>query len=140
MGRIIQFQNGQEFARDAVNAHTGRDNWGTSPTVTVMFFGKEPRELPIGYLILQMEEARSIGTMLVEAATLVEAMMEQTIFSGDRVTIKAMGISLTGTCETVQFHGGEYGIELRLDNGEPRYWKQWMDGGTVVKVNEQCSQ
>jgi hypothetical protein len=58
---------------------------------------------------------------------------EQKIWPGDRVTISAMGIVVTGTCNTVQFFRGEYGIELTMDNGEPRYWKQWVDGGTVAK-------
>lgn len=84
MGKIIQFQNGQTFSRLKVNERPVDENdWLEAATVTVQFFdsalnsllGIEAREsnvpgwrVPIGYLILDIEEAEELGRALQTAA------------------------------------------------------------------------
>lgn len=62
------------------------------------------------------------------------------INKGDQVTIKAQGITVTGTvCETPHWFGEEDGwyIEMTKANvpGGYSYYKQRYDGGDVVKIN-----
>lgn len=63
-------------------------------------------------------------------------MNKQTIFANDRVAITTAGTGrVIGIAQTVQFHDGQYGIEMIDEQtGRQIYWKQWTDGGTIVKL------
>ena len=59
------------------------------------------------------------------------------IKEGDRVEIKAQGITVTGTVDSANNYN-QWGtkpdcwyIELTSDSGNYHYWKQGVDGGTV---------
>ena len=58
------------------------------------------------------------------------------IIKGDKITIKAKGITVTGRVISVEWNGVEDGwyIELTEANvpGGYSYWKQGIDGGDIV--------
>ena len=62
-----------------------------------------------------------------------------TINQGDAVKITAQGLTVTGevlTANDYKEDGGWY-IELLDAKGKYYYWKQGIDGGTLLEVNGQ---
>lgn len=62
-----------------------------------------------------------------------------TISVGDRIKVRAQGITVEGTVHTVAYWEGDGGwyIEM-LDANVPggySYWKQGVDGGHIEEVN-----
>lgn len=56
------------------------------------------------------------------------------INSGDKVRITVRGMSATGIVKSAWEDRGMWNVEMTDDRGNPRYWKQRYDGGTVEKV------
>ncbi len=61
-----------------------------------------------------------------------------TISVGDRITVKAQGLKVTGTVVTVE-HNGPDGWYIQMNEanvpGGFSYWKQGIDGGKIVEHN-----
>lgn len=57
---------------------------------------------------------------------------------GDRITIAAMDIKVTGDVVSCSYYRGD-GWDIELDNanvpGGWSHWKQWQDGGRIVEIN-----
>jgi protein involved in polysaccharide export with SLBB domain len=55
---------------------------------------------------------------------------------GDLIKIICAGGQAVGRATSVYWDPNDqtYGIELIDQNGKPVYWKQWTDGGSVVKL------
>ena len=58
------------------------------------------------------------------------------VLTGDRITIRAQGVTVSGTVLSAIFWGSPDGwyIEITPDNGGYSYWKQGLDGGEIVAV------
>jgi hypothetical protein len=86
----------------------------------------------------------SLDDILAERRRIAIAQKEMesklVIKTGDKVTIMAQGMIITGIVLTAHYYGERDGwfIEINQDNYGYRYWKQGSDGGTVEKELKQA--
>jgi hypothetical protein len=62
-----------------------------------------------------------------------------TVKVGDRITVQAQGIAVTGTVVTADHYGEEDGWYIQMTDanvpGGFSYWKQGFDGGRITHIN-----